>query len=88
MPQAELTQQSLIAYRQRWQVVAAREASQRESSDLSERWQQLNALFRVAQSLNILPSSEEITLDKGRQRWQALYTHQQAINHNQNSCLS
>lgn len=79
MPRTELTQQSLIAYRQRWQVVATREASQRESNDLGERWRQLNALFRVAQSLNILPPAEEITLDEGRQRWQLLYAHEQAI---------
>ncbi|GAB4161959.1 MAG: hypothetical protein Fur0021_35760 [Candidatus Promineifilaceae bacterium] len=79
MPQAELTRQSLIAYRQRWQVAAAMEANLRESSDLDERWRQLNALFRVAQSLNILPPAEEIGLDEGRQRWQLLYAHEQVI---------
>ncbi len=79
MPQTELTRQSLIAYRQRWQVVAAMEANLRESSDLDERWRQLNALFRVAQSLNILPPAEEIALDEGRQRWQLLYAHEQVI---------
>lgn len=78
MQQSELTQQSLIAYRQRWQAVAAVEAAEREASSISERWRQLNALLRLAKSLNMLPPAEDISLDEGRQHWQALYAHAQA----------
>lgn len=73
MEQAELNQQSLQAYRQRWTAVAAVEAAERQSSSLTERWQQLNALFRLAMSLNILPQDQDLVLDEGQQRWQTLY---------------
>ena len=77
MQQSELTPQSLMAYRQRWQAVAAVEAAEQQVSSFSERWRQLNALLRLAQSLNILPPPEKISLDKGYKRWQALYAHEQ-----------
>ncbi len=73
MEQAELNQQSLQAYRQRWTAVAAVEAAERQSSSIAERWQQLNALFRLAMSLNILPQDQDLVLDEGQQRWQVLY---------------
>ncbi len=65
MQQAELNQQNLLAYRQRWTAVAAVEAAERQSSSITERWQQLNALFRMALSLNILPQNQDIALDEG-----------------------
>ena len=80
MEQTEFTQQSLIAYRQRWTAVAAVEAAERQASTITERWQQLNALLRLAISLNIVPQDQEVALDEGRQRWQALYAQQQAKN--------
>jgi hypothetical protein len=80
MPQSEieLTQQNLVAYRQRWQAVAAVEAAEREASSVTERWQQMNALLRLAKSLNIVPPPEDASLDESRQRWQVLYAHEQA----------
>ncbi len=78
MQQAELNQQNLLAYQQRWAAVAAVEATEHQSSSITERWRQLNALFRVALSLNILPQNQDISLDKGQLRWQALYVHEQA----------
>lgn len=78
MQQAELNKQNLLAYRQRWTAVAAVEAAERQSSSIAERWQQLNALFRLAVSLNIVPQNQDIALDEGQQRWQALYALEQA----------
>lgn len=78
MQQAELNQQNLLAYRQRWTAVVAVEAAERQSSSITERWQQLNALFRMALSLNIVPQNQDIALDEGQQRWQALYALEQA----------
>ena len=78
MQQAELNQQNLLAYRQRWTAVAAVEAAERQSSSIAERWRQLNALFGMARSLNILPQNQDIALNEGQQRWQALYLHEQA----------
>lgn len=78
MQQTELTRQNLINYRQRWQAVAAVEAAELQSATLSERWQQLNALFALALRLNILPQATDIILDEGQQRWQALYAQNEA----------
>lgn len=80
MQQAELNRQNLLAYRQRWTAVAAVEAAERQSSSTAERWQQLNALYRMALSLNILPQNQDVALDEGQQRWQALYALEQAKN--------
>lgn len=80
MQQAELNKQNLLAYRQRWTAVAAVEAAERQSSSITERWQQLNALFRMALSLNILPQNQDVALDEGQQRWQALYALEQTKN--------
>jgi hypothetical protein len=78
MQQAELNRQNLLAYRQRWTAVAAVEAAERQSSSTAERWQQLNALYRLALSLNILPQNQDIALSEGQQRWQALYALEKA----------
>ena len=69
-----LDEKSLTAYRKRWQAVAAVEAAERQSSSITERWQQINALLRLAISLKILPPTEDASQDEGRQRWQTLYT--------------
>lgn len=80
MRQVELNQQNLLAYRQRWTAVAAFEAAERQASSVAERWQQLNALYWMALNLNILPQNQDIVLEDGWQRWQALYALEQAKN--------
>jgi hypothetical protein len=76
MQPTQLDRASLIAYRQRWQAVAAVEAAERQASTLQERWQQLNALLCLARNLDIVPQEED--MDESRQRWQTLYARQQA----------
>lgn len=77
MQQAGLNREELVAYRQRWQAVAAVEAIERQSSTVDERWRQLNALLRLAMDLSIVPQDADITLDEGWQRWQTLYARHQ-----------
>lgn len=72
MQQSKLDRESLIAYRQRWEIVAAVEAAEREASSIAERWRQMNALLRLAQSLGIVPLPEDASLHEVRQRWQTL----------------
>lgn len=75
-----LDRATLIAHRQRWQAVAAVEAAERQAGTISERWQQLNAIYRLALSLDIMPAAETAVLDAGRRRWQTLYALAQAAN--------
>lgn len=72
---AMLDRASLIAHRQRWQAVAERETAEYQSSNITERWGQLNALLRLAINLNIVPQEQD--MDEGRQRWHMLYAQQQ-----------
>lgn len=68
-----LDEKSLIAYRKRWQAVAAIEETERQASSTTDRWRQLNALLLMAQTLEILPPDDDFGQDEGRQRWQILY---------------
>lgn len=72
MQQSKLDRESLIAYRQRWEIVAAVEAAEREAGSIAERWRQMNALLRLAQSLGIVPPPEGASLNEVRRRWQTL----------------
>ncbi|RLT39339.1 MAG: hypothetical protein DWI57_10450 [Chloroflexi bacterium] len=67
-----LDQQSLAAYQQRWQAVAAIEAAERQSASLADRWQQMNALLRLAMSLEFSLIEKDTIPDEGQQRWQKL----------------
>ena len=70
-----LDQQSLTAYRQRWQAVAAVETTERQSASVDERWKQLNALLRIAVTLEFSPVPEETNINAGWQRWKMLTDH-------------
>ena len=69
---AILNSESLIAYRQRWQAVAAIETAEQQAATPAERWQQLNALLRLAMALEIPLVQEDSLVDECRQRWQKL----------------
>jgi hypothetical protein len=72
-----LDRASLTAYRQRWQTVNAIETAERQSTSITERWQQMNALLRLAMALNILPPGDDVAVNEGRERWLALYAIEQ-----------
>jgi hypothetical protein len=79
MSQTNLSASHLQHYRQRWQAVAQQQTREQQNATISERWQQLNALIYLAQSLDILPQPEkQLTANAIRQRWLTLYQHQQA----------
>ena len=71
---AILEPESLSAYRQRWKAVADIETAERQKTTPTERWQQLNALLRLAAALEIPVVQEDSLIDEGRQRWQKLIT--------------
>ena len=67
-----LDKEALQAYRRRWQAVAEVEAAERRAASLAERWQQMNALLRMALALELpLPSNDQ-EADEGHQRWNRL----------------
>lgn len=70
-----LDQKSLVAYRRRWQAVAAIETAERQTASIEERWRQLNALLRMAMVLKFSIFHEEAHVDEGRRRWQTLTAH-------------
>ena len=63
-----MSEQSLRRYRERWQAVNAVEVAERRAAPMSLRWQQLNAIVRLAQGLGLplKPDEEEAVV---WQRW-------------------
>jgi hypothetical protein len=59
-----LDEKSLTAYRKRWQAVALRETAENQYTTTTDRWRQLNALLRLAQTLEILPPTKTSTRTK------------------------
>ena len=62
-----MDKQLLRDYRERYRVVAEREQQEQMTATITERWQQLNALWSLAVGLGLTPSSEDV--DLVRQRW-------------------
>lgn len=56
-------------FRERWQAVAAIEAEEQRATSVSLRWQQLNAIFRLAQGLGLLPVEDDAQVEAVRCRW-------------------
>ncbi len=67
-----MTPSQARAFRSRWQAVATAEAEERRSTSLRLRWQQMNALRRLALGLKLsvppMDEQEEIV----RERWARL----------------
>lgn len=66
-----MNKQQLLEYRERWKAVAAIELEEQRAATTTERWQQLNDIFRMAQALELPLETPE--REKGvevvRQRW-------------------
>ena len=58
-------------FRERWQVVAAIEREEQREASVALRWQQLNAILRLARGLG-LPMRERLEEEAVRQRWARL----------------
>ena len=68
-----MDQQSVKEFRERWQAVAAVEAEEQRAASIALRWQQTNAIFRLAMGLG-LPLAEEDSAEikAVRRRWALL----------------
>ena len=58
-------------FRNRWQAVAALEREEQREASVALRWQQLNAILRLAIGLR-LPLREQFEEEIVRQRWAKL----------------
>lgn len=67
-----IDQETLRAYRGRWEAVAEIETLEQKNRSVAERWRQLNALLRMAAALE-LPLDGDNQLDAmAHQRWTRL----------------
>lgn len=67
-----IDQESLRAYRSRWQAVAEIEALEQQKMSIAERWRQLNALLRMAAALKLPSDRDDHPSDIVQQRWSRL----------------
>jgi hypothetical protein len=51
--------EDLRAYRDRWQAVEAVEREEQRTASLELRWQQLNAILRMAAGLGLVPPDDD-----------------------------
>jgi len=70
-----MSRQALRQYRKRWEAVAAVEAAERRAATPEERWQQLNAIVRLALALG-LPLEQDPEEIVVWQRWARLKERQ------------
>jgi hypothetical protein len=68
-----MDRQLLVAYRDRWRAVEAVEREERRVTSLALRWQQTNAIFRLAMGMGLLaddsPDDQELEVYR---RWARL----------------
>ncbi len=62
----------LTAYQNRWEAVAEIEAAELRQTSMAQRWQQLNALVRMAAGLGILRKADDEQTFEIHQRWNFL----------------
>jgi hypothetical protein len=60
-------------FRERWQAVVAVEAEEQRAASIALRWQQTNAIFRLAMGLGLLLAEEDSAeIEAVRRRWAKL----------------
>ena len=65
-----MNRQQAREFRERWEAVAAIEARELRDASISLRWQQMNAIFRLAMGLGLLESEEDDPeVNAVRRRW-------------------
>jgi hypothetical protein len=62
----------LIAYRDRWRAVEEVERKENRTASVALRWQQTNAIFRLAIGLGLLPNQEDDQKQEVYRRWAVL----------------
>lgn len=69
-----IDREMLLAYQRRWQEVRQVAQAEQQNATITERWQQLNALLRLARSLGLSPSENHRQNGLVQQRWNRLQT--------------
>ena len=65
-----MNSQSAKEIRERWQAVAAVEAEEQRAASVALRWQQTNAIFRLAMGLGLpLAGEDSAEIEAVRRRW-------------------
>jgi len=54
-----MNSQQVKEFRERWQAAAAVEAEEQRAASMTLRWQQTNAIFRLAMGLGLLMAEED-----------------------------
>ena len=68
----ELNQETLLAYKKRWQIVAQKEEAERKNTTVAERWRKVNALLRMAAALDLQTHHNESPYEITYQNWNRL----------------
>ena len=68
----QMNKSMLTAYKNRWEAVAEIEATELRQTSMAQRWQQLNALVRMAAGLGILRRDDDEQNSEIHQRWNLL----------------
>lgn len=67
-----MDQETLQAYRGRWQAVAEIEALEQRRMSVTQRWRQLNVLLRMAAALELPLDRDDQLDDLADQHWRRL----------------
>ena len=67
-----MDQETLQAYRDRWQAVAEIEALEQRRMSVTQRWRQLNVLVRMAAALELPLDRDDQLDDLADQHWRRL----------------
>ena len=80
-----MDRQTLIAYRNRWRAVEAVEREEQKGASVALRWQQANAIFRLAMGMGLLSNNPDDQEQEVYQRWARLKEAYESGNHAQES---
>lgn len=69
-----IDKEMLLAYQRRWQTVRQVEHAEQQSATITERWQRLNSLLRLASSLGLSLSKDDDLIGSAQQRWNRLHS--------------
>jgi hypothetical protein len=67
-----MDRQMVIAYRDRWRAVEAVEREEHRAASVALRWQQTNAIFRLAKGMGLLSNNLDDQEQEIYRRWAKL----------------
>jgi len=73
MSESGMNSQLAREFRERWQAVAAIEAEEQRAASIAARWQQMNAILRLAMGLELsLEKEVDVEVEAVYRRWALL----------------